>query len=390
MAADACAGHGLSLPGFSARVAEQLRSASRRGIRINNPLDVTASATEEEYEKVLQILAEDEANDAVLVLSIPPVIVGRRAIRDVIQQVAPAFRERSKPLIVCYVGQPVVHNGHEGSDVPVYSFPEEAVSALAHAAEYSAWLRKPKGDIPRFPDIRRKKARSLIERAMTGTSGRPFWLSATEAAELLGHYGIRTVKTAFASSANRAADEAAAIGFPVAVKLASTTIAHKTELDGVVLDVRTKKDVRQAFRSMKERLSADGREDEMDGVVIQGMVEGGVETIAGVSEDPTFGPLLMFGIGGVYTELLQDTSVRLHPLSDVEASGMIDSLRMAALLKGWRNSPPSDIKALQEMLLRLSALVEDAEEIAEIDFNPVMAMPEGEGYSVVDARIRLE
>jgi len=390
MAADACTSHGLILPEFSAEVAEQLKSASGRDIGINNPLDLTASATEEEFEKALQILAEDESNDAVLMISIPPIMIEYRAIRNVIQQVASAFQKRNKPFIACFVGHPEVQSEEESSEVPVYTFPEEAVSALAHAVEYGTWLKKSKGDIPWFPDIQRKKAQKLIEKAMTGTSRRPFWLSAIEARELLVYYGIRMVNTLFASSADEAADRAAAIGFPVAVKLASATIAHKTEVGGIALGLKTKKDVKKAFLNIKKRLSGDNREDEMDGVIVQGMIQDGVETIAGVTEDPTFGPLLMFGIGGVHTELLQDISVRLHPLTDVQASDMIGSLRMSALLTGWRNSPPSDVKTLQEMLLRLSALIGDVKEITEVDLNPVMAMPEGKGYFVVDAKIRLK
>lgn len=390
MAADAGASQGLTLPEFSPEVAKQLRSVSKRDISINNPLDLTASATEKEFKEALHILANDQGNDAVVLISIPPIMVESRAIRDVVQQAAPSFREQGKPLIACFVGQPEVRSSEERLGIPVYTFPEEAVSALAYAVNYGAWLKKSKGNVPRFSGIQRKKAQKLVAKTMTGTSRRPFWLSTVEARELLGYYGIRVVNTEFASSADEAADRAADMGFPVAVKLASATIAHKTEVDGIVLNLKTKKGVKQAFRNIKERLSADNRQDEMDGVVVQNMVGKAVEVIAGMTEDPTFGPLLMFGIGGVYAELLQDVSVRLHPLTDVEAMDMMDSLRMSALLKGWRDMPPCDISALQDMLLRLSALVEDIKEITELDLNPVMAMPEGEGYFVVDAKVRMK
>ncbi|MFP3879797.1 MAG: GNAT family N-acetyltransferase [Dehalococcoidia bacterium] len=390
MAADACASQGLTLPEFSSKVARQLRSVSKRDISMNNPLDLTASATEKEFKEALRILASDEANDAVVLISIPPIMVESRAIRDVVQQAASSFREQGKPLIACFVGQSEVCSSEEGPGIPVYTFPEEAISALAHAVNYGAWLTRPKGNVPQFSDLQRKKARKLVEKVMTSTSRRPFWLSMVEAGELLGYYGIRMVNTRFAGSADEAADRAADIGLPVAVKLASATIAHKTEVNGIVLNLKTKKAVKQAFRNIKERLSADNRQDEMDGVVVQGMVEEAVEVIAGMTENPTFGPLLMFGIGGIYTELLQDVSVRLHPLTDMEAMDMIDSLRMSALLKGWRGMPSRDVSALQDMLLRLSALVEDIEEITEIDFNPVMAMPEGGGYFVVDAKVRMK
>jgi len=390
LAADACANHGLTLPEFSSEAAERLKSASKRRIAVNNPLDLTASAGKKEFQEALQILGRDEGNDAVIVISIPPITLDPHAITEAIGKAMPSFRKQGKPLIACFVGQPDAWRGPESEGVPVYTFPEEAVSALAHAVEYGTWLGKPKGSIPEFPDIRRERALNLIEKAMTSTSLRPFWLSTMEASELLDCYGIRVLHTAFAKSATEAGDKAVDIGFPVAVKLASGTIAHKTEVGGVALDLKTKKEVKQAFHSIKKRLSADNRAGEMDGVVVQCMVEGGVEVISGVTEDPTFGPLFMFGMGGVYTELLQDVSVRLHPLTDVQVGEMIDSLRMSALLKGWRDTPPSDIQALQEMLLRLSALIEDVREIAEVDLNPVMAMPRGEGYFVADAKIRLK
>jgi len=390
IAADACANHGLELPGFSSATAKRLTSVSSRDISINNPLDITTSADDEQFAESLRILANDAGNDAVIVISIPPVLVGPQQISKVIQKTAPSFRKKNKPFIACFVGQPETKRDPDIESVPVYTFPEEAVSALAHAVQYGAWLKQPSGRIPSFPNIQHKRASNFIEQAMTRSSERPFWLSTVEASELLGYYGIDMLRTEFADSATEAASKAAEIGFPVAVKLASGTIAHKTEVGGIVLGLQTKKDVKHAFNDIKGNLRSKNRVDEMEGVVVQGMISKGIEVIAGVSEDPTFGPLLMFGMGGIYTELIQDVSVRLHPLTDTQASDMIESLRMSPLLKGWRSAPPADIAALKDMLLRLSAMVEDAKEINEIDLNPVIALPEGEGYQVVDAKIRLK
>jgi acyl-CoA synthetase (NDP forming) len=204
---------------------------------------------------------------------------------------------------------------------------------------------------------------------------------------LLECYGIRAVETAVAKTATEATALASRIGFPVAVKLNSSTIVHKTDVGGVILDVKSADEVEKAFDNIRAKLKEIGRDHEMQGVTVQRMVKGGVEAIVGVTQDPSFGPLIMFGIGGVYAELLNDVAVRFHPLTDVDARELTGSVRMAKLFEGFRGTPPSDTQALEDLLLRLSALVEDIPQISELDFNPVKVMPRGEGYWVVDSRI---
>jgi acetyltransferase len=164
---------------------------------------------------------------------------------------------------------------------------------------------------------------------------------------------------------------------------------HKTDVGGVKLDLESEKEVKGAFNDIKSKLAKIDRQHEMEGVTIQHMVKGGIETIVGVTQDPSFGPLIMFGLGGVYAELMKDVAVRLHPLSDSDASELVKSIKMAKLFEGFRGSPPSDTESLEDLLLRLSALIEDIPQIAELDFNPVKVMPSGEGYWIVDARIML-
>ena len=147
--------------------------------------------------------------------------------------------------------------------------------------------------------------------------------------------------------------------------------------------------MKAAFNDIKTRLTELGRLEEMEGVNVQHMIKGGIETIVGVTQDPSFGPLIMFGLGGIYAELLNDIAVRLHPLTDLDAKELVTSIKMTKLFKGFRGSPPSDTTALEELLLRLSALVEDIPQISELDFNPVKVMPHGEGYWILDARIML-
>lgn len=391
LAADACERRGLVLPELSTETINQLRSVIKRDITIHNPIDTTAGASEKEFEDILKVLANDEDNDAVINIYIPLTTVDPKAMEDTIRRVAPVFQRHQKPLLACFMGQRgfKIHLGSRDKFVPCYPFPEDAVSALAKAAEYGEWLSRPKGSVPRIRGIKRERARKMVESAMTRSAQRPLWFSSEEIAELLNCYGIRMVETLVAKTMAEAAALASRIGFPVAVKLASSTIIHKTDVGGVMLDLESESKVERAFADIKAKLTAIGREHEMEGVTVQRMVRDGIETLVGVTQDPSFGPLIMFGLGGIYAELLKDVAVRLHPLTDIDAKELVRSIKMAKLLDGFRGSPPSDIEALQSLLLRLSALIEDMPEIAELDLNPVKVMPQGEGCWVVDARIMI-
>jgi acetyl coenzyme A synthetase (ADP forming)-like protein len=392
IAADASARNGLLLPEFSEDTSDKLKSVLKRDVRLNNPLDTTAGATADEFYQILKILASDKDNDAVLVMFIPPVVIGIEAMEDAIRRVAPVFWRSGKPLLACFLGERGFKTklGSSGKYVPCYPFPEEAVSALAKAAEYAETRRKPKGTIPRIRGIKRKKARSVVEGAMKRSSQRPIWLSAGEIAELLGFYNIHFVETLMAKTPDEAATSALALGFPVAVKLDSPSISHKTDVDGVRLDLSSIGEVKRAFRDIRGRLVKAGRAHEMEGVTVQPMISEGIETIVGVTQDPIFGPLLMFGSGGIYAELMKDIVFSLHPITTLDAREMVSSIKMVELFKGYRGLPPSDTQAIEDLLLRVSALVEDIPQIAELDFNPVKVMPQGEGYWVVDARIMVQ
>ncbi len=391
LAADASAQQGLLLPELASETANKLSPLIKRGIRTGNPLDLTGSVTPEEFEGSLRVLAGDDNVDAVLAVFVPAAVVDSTLVEDAIRRVSPLFQRRRKPLLACFMGQRgfKARLGKAGSFVPCYPFPENAVLALAKAIEYRELMSKPRGSVPRIKGIQREKARRIIEAAMSRYKQRPFWLSAEKIVELLNCYGIRIVGTAVAGSADEAASLAAKTGFPVVVKLNSSTITHKTDVGGVVLDLNSEDEVRAAFKAIRDKLAALGRASEMEGVTIQRMIPGGIEIIAGVTQDPTFGPLIMFGLGGIQAELLKDIVLRLHPLTELDAREMVASIKMARLFEGFRGSPPSDVPAAQDLLLRLSAMVEDIPQIAELDFNPVKVMPRGEGYWVVDARISL-
>ena len=392
LAADACENSGLNMPQFSEKTRAKMASVIKRITHYNNPLDVTAGATQEEFSGVLKILAEDKDFDAVIVITIPPTTVPSSVMERAIKQAAPEFKKKAKPFLACLMGREVDEKklSVDGFTIPCYDFPENAVSALAKAAEYGEGRRRPKGSIPRIKGLRRVRARKIIGAALMRTTQRPLWLSATEIQELLGCYGIRIAEMVRANTVGKAVKAAREIGYPVVIKLDSATISHKSDVGGVIVNVRSEKEVRDAFKKIKENLVEIGRDKEMEGVTVHRMVKGDVETIVGVTQDPSFGPLIMFGLGGIYAELLKDVSVRLHPLTNLDAHELVNSIKMAKLFYGFRGAPVADTEAIEDLLLRLSALVEDIPQVSELDFNPVKVMPQGEGYWIVDARILLK
>jgi acetyl coenzyme A synthetase (ADP forming)-like protein len=392
IAADSAARNGLLLPEPSEEMIRKLRSVIKRDISFHNPLDTTAGANAEEFRAILRLLADDKDSDAVLSIFIPPVPANMEDFEAAIGDVVQYFWNEGKPLLACFLGERgfKAKLGSGGRFVPTYPFPEEAISALSKAVEYAEMRQKPMGKIPEFSGIKKNEARDIIGKAMTRSTQRPLWMRPREISSLLACYGMRFVESLVARTPTEAAAGAAKIGFPVAVKLDSSTITHKSDVGGVVLGLNSGDEVKQAFNDIRARLKKEGRLHEMQGVVVQKMVNEGIEAIVGVTQDPLFGPLIMFGSGGIYAELMKDVVLRLHPISDLDAKEMIDSVKMSSLFKGFRGSPPADIGAIQDLLLRLSAMVEDIPQIAELDFNPVKVMPRSKGYYVVDARIMLK
>ena len=392
LAADACADHGLELSPLSDASVTGMRDFLTPRAGLGNPIDMTAEATATEYARTLRILAQDDAIDITIAIFVAPMPGLSEAVAGAIRDVAPEFRRRGKVLVASFVGQ---RRGGAGSTaigearVPLFSFPEAAAAALARACRYGEWTRRPKGVVPALSDVSRERAEETVKSALERDPDRPLWLDAASVGELLSCYGIRTAAAVSATSEEEAVRAARQIGFPVAVKLLSGTITHKTEVGGVVLGLRSTTEVGEAYRQIRERLANAGREAEMDGVMVQRMIAEGVEVIVGVTQDPCFGPLVMFGMGGIYSELLKDVTFRIHPLTDVDASEMVRSVKAYQLLEGWRGSRPADTAAVEELLLRISSMVEDLPQIQELDLNPVKVLEGRNGCVVVDARVML-
>jgi len=385
LAADALAAYGMEVPTPSHEAVKALSQSLPKEASLKNPIDMVAAAGPEEYAVALEAVLHDPQYDSVMVIFIPLELSDPQDIFMAIRRKILDARAEgiAKPVVAVVMSpEPASTIGPGDVNVPVYSFPESAAKALATAWQYRKWLAEPEGKIPVFSGIDYDKAKGLI-------SGKEGWLDPSIAFALLELYGLRCVPTKLAKSVDEAKSAASEIGFPVAVKLYSTTILHKSDLKGVFINLDNEEEVEAACKSIEDSLKDAGRSDELEGFIVQKMAESGVETFMGITQDPIFGPVLGFGLGGIEVEALGDVTFRVLPVTDRDASAMLTSLRGKALLEGFRGRPPVDKKALEDAILRLAHLAETLPQVKEVDLNPVIASQAGMGIVVVDARIRV-
>jgi acyl-CoA synthetase (NDP forming) len=375
LAADVCAAHGLELSPLEPATVAKFRAFLPAAASVGNPVDMLASAGPEEYRRSLRLVLSDGSVDSVLVIYIPPVATQSESVARAI--VEAAAEKWGKPILATFMsakGAPEVLR-----PIPTYPFPESAAIALARATTYGEWRSKPPGNVPAFQDLQIDQARGVVEKALARGGG---WLGPLECEELLSAFGIATAPVRMARDEEGAVSAARELGFPVAVKAVGPTLLHKTEVGGVRLSLADENAVREACRALRGELG-----ERLTDILVQAMVSGGVEVIAGVTYDPTFGPLILYGSGGVFVELLSDVAFRLHPLTDRDAAALLEDVKATALLRGFRGAPRADEGALTEMLLRISALVEAFPQVREMDLNPVKVLRKG--LRVLDARVRV-
>jgi acyl-CoA synthetase (NDP forming) len=291
----------------------------------------------------------------------------------------------------CFLGRqgvPERLRSMKKAHIPSYAFPETAVRVLARAVRYGEWLRRAPGREVVLDGIDREATRSALAAARRRLGAEGGWLNPEEIEGVLTPYGITVNRSRFAADAGAAVRAAEEIGYPVVAKLDSS-LTHKSDVGGVKLDLRDAGEVREAFEAIRAALADRGLEKEMRGVTMAAMIPEGVEIIAGATQDPLFGPLVMFGLGGVHVELMKDVALRIHPLTDDDATAMVQEVKGYPLLTGYRGTPPSDIPAVEDLLQRISTLAGDHPELEEMDLNPVKVRPAGGGLVAVDARILL-
>jgi acyl-CoA synthetase (NDP forming) len=255
---------------------------------------------------------------------------------------------------------------------------------LYDAVRYGEWLDQPEGEIPEFSDLDPERARTALDAALATMDDEGDWLDPDTVDAVLESYGLRVPAASVVGTEEEAVERAAAIGGPVVLKVISPSALHKSDVGGVVLDVEGDEAVRAAYRQVSSAVP------DPEGVLLQEFVSGGHEILIGMVEDPNFGPLVVFGLGGVFVELIGDVAFRIHPLTDLDVDEMIASVKSARLLEGYRGGEPGDVDAVKEALLRVSALIEDIPEMVEMDMNPVKVGTPGDGVRVVDARIKVK
>jgi acetyltransferase len=360
LATDALVGHGLEMAPLHDETREKLRDMLVPEASVRNPIDMVASATAENYFDGLKLLLDDDTVDMVLVIFVPPVT---HEPVNVARQVFRAAKHADKPVVSCFMSREEVLDAiSDETDqdwVPVYLFPESAVRALAALAERRRILDRPRGKIKKFEVDREKVKQALSTKGWMGV----------EARRMLGDaYGMDVVPGGLARSADEAVAIADRVGYPVVMKLSIPSVPHKSDVGGVLLNVQDADEVRSKFPTLMQ--------EESEGVNVQKMVPGGREVVIGVVSDPAYGPILMFGLGGVYVEVLKDVAFAVCPVSDVRARELVHSVRGYPILKGVRGQEPVDEDALVELIQLVSQMALENPEIAEIEFNPFLAFPD--------------
>ena len=375
LAADACCDAGLHIAVLDGRIQDALRRLLPPVAAVAGPVDTTAAVRPEIFRRCLELVAADDGVDAVLALTVPT------AIADLVPAACSAGV--AKPLVLSVLDQAEAVRLLPGASgtVPAYAYPESAARALAHAASYGTWRARAPGQIPVFAGLRPDDARALIS-GFLGRSPAGGWLPPALTADLLACYGIAQVSTESVTSEEAAVDAAARLGSPVVLKADVPGLVHKSDAGAVQLELHGAEEVRAGYRALAERFGTG-----MAAAIIQPMVTGGTEVTIGVTQEPVFGPLIVFGLGGVATDVLGDRSARLTPLTDTGAAALIRSIRAAPLLLGHRGEAAADLSALQDILMRLSRLADDLPQVADLELDPVIARPDG--AHVVDARVRV-
>jgi len=378
MAADACASTGLALAELSAETQNALRPQLPPSASVANPVDLLGDAGPTVYANAIDLVLADPGVDAAVVIHAPTLVADADQVAAAIAEAA----TQAKPVIAVIVGRDRGLLDSSGEHAaPLFGAVEPAMAALGHIVAYADWRARPPDHPATRADIDHAGARHIVASALDRVP-EGGWLPADDIAGLLAAYGIPLIEHAVVTSADAAHEAARRLGFPVALKVQGATLLHKTDIGGVALGLGSGRAVEKAWSEMKQRAG-----DAMTAGLVQRMAAPGVELIAGVVRDETFGPLVLFGMGGTMAELLGDRTVRVAPLSGRDAADAVHSLRITPLLTGYRGSDPVDVAGLEDLLVRLGLLARDIPELAELDLNPVIASPSG--IVPVDARVRI-
>ncbi len=381
LAADALDEYGLKMADLLPETQARLKEAVTRGAQLSNPVDMLGGPAAEMFEKAIDILKDDPGVDMILAMFVPQAIT---PVNDVARHIVAGAQRSTRPVVACLVGgisiPEAIHILHEGN-VPCYTDPNRCSRALAGLWQYAQLKVRPDYTPTPVPDVDREAARQVLQ-AVWDKQGAGF-LDAQDAARVAAAYGIRIPFSGIASSAEEAVALAERAGYPVVLKLIAPGVVHKADVGGILLNLRDAEAVRAGFAKLTQ-----GRTDFK--AMVQQMAPKGQEVILGAQRDAQFGPLLMFGMGGIYVEVLRDVAFRLAPISELDAQEMIAETAVGKIMRGVRGQAPADLPAVVETLRRVGQLVSDFPCISEMDINPLIVGAEKEGAWAVDVRIALD
>ena len=384
MATDACVRYGMRLATFGSDTVATLKEALPPAASVKNPVDVIGDARHDRYESAIKAVLADEDTGGAIVILTPQTMTD---IEEVAQVVVRAASTSSKPLLASFMGLVDVTPGINilrANGVPHYPFPEGAARVMKAMLDYARWVHRPR-TVERVFEVDRGAVQKVFRHALE--QGRRE-LPESEATAVLAAYGFPVLESTLAASRDDVASACSQLGFPLVMKIASPDILHKTDVGGVAVGISSVAEAETRFDEIVGRARQAKPDADIWGVTVQQMAKPGREVILGSTRDPKFGPLLMFGLGGIYTEAMKDVTFRLAPLRELSALHMLQEIRAHKILEGVRGEAPVDLKALQECLERLSQLVVEFPVIRELDINPLIAYEDG--AVAVDARIILE
>ncbi|MHC4255686.1 MAG: acetate--CoA ligase family protein, partial [Planctomycetota bacterium] len=386
MATDAAIRHKLEIASLSEQTREKLKEVLPPTASIQNPVDVIGDATHERYEAAIQHILKDENVDSAIIILSPQAMTDVLETASIIPNVT---KDIDKPVLCSFMGIVDVSEGvrHlEKHGIPNYAFPEAAVRTMAVMSFYGDLLNLDKRKVPTV-SADRSAADALIKNALADKDS--CYLPEFHANQILDCYGFPLLKTALLrdfSDIDKLTDE---ISFPAAMKISSPDIVHKFDAGGVRLKIKTAEAAKQAFQEIIQNAKNYNPSALIDGVIIEPMAKKGIEVILGAARDPKFGPVCMFGLGGTFVEAIKDVTFRIAPMWEISAEIMIRTIKAYTILQGVRGAPPSDIEGIKDCILRLSQMLTNHPEIAELDINPLIVYPQGQGCVVADSRILL-
>jgi len=386
MAADAIGGSRVEIARLSKETMDRLKEKLPPAAGFNNPVDVIGDADAQRYADGLEILLQDPGVHGVAVILTPQ---GMTQVEETAKAMAYASLVSDKPIMGAFMGEDSVSSGvHQlqKSHIPVYGFPERAVRVFARMAEYTAWRDKPV-EKPKSVSYNKKKVQEFVD----GVTARgQAEVGGEQALQLISRLGIRIPKYETGEDVNQAKKLAKKFGYPVVLKVASPDISHKSDVGGVKVGIDSDEALERAYREIMINCQRAAPSAMIHGIEVHEMISGGKELIVGMNRDPQFGPLVMFGLGGIYVEILKDVAMRIAPFTESELEDMIHEIRSVKLLTGARGEKPKDLAAAKQVLRLIAKLSLDFENIMEMDINPLMVMDRGQGVVAVDARFTFE